>query len=122
MELKFQSNPQQPNLFHKYWVAEQKRLKRRAVIDAVDNLKHPTLKSWSWQEIISLYRVYAKMFNEYEGYKNRCHIPDSIRIDYPDEENLFVMRFMKDVKRLSAQVSVLDAEIARRNSLIGVMG
>ena len=80
------------------------------------------LQSWSWHDITSIYRILGRQLKEYAGYKQRCHIPDSINIDYPDNENVFVLWFQRDVQRLDEQVAALDQEISRRNNLIGVLG
>ena len=80
------------------------------------------LQSWSWQDIVSIYKIIGRQLSEYQGYKKRCHVPNNIRIDYPDEENVFIMMFVRDIKRLDQQVAALDREITRRNNLLGVMG
>lgn len=88
----------------------------------VQRSKTSLLMAMSWQDIISLYKVYGEMVMQYKGYKERCQIPSSIKVQFGDLENMFVLQFNREVKRLDAQINVLDKEIARRNKLIGVMG
>lgn len=82
----------------------------------------PLLNSWSWQSIQDTYRIYGKMLREYDGFKKRCYLPDNINIGYTDETNVFITRFNEEVGRIDRHLSTMDREIARRNSLIGVMG
>ncbi|UOF80582.1 hypothetical protein [Caudoviricetes sp.] len=42
-------------------------------------------------------------------------------INFSDENNILIARFWRDVKRIDAQLAVLDKEIARRNQLVGVI-
>lgn len=82
----------------------------------------PTLVKWSYQEIFQTYRILGGMLAEYEGVNDRVKVPKQMHIDNDDATNLFILRFWRDVKRINLQLTVLDAEIARRNSLIGVIG
>lgn len=79
------------------------------------------LQSWSWGDIIAIYRILGVMLSEYNGVHQRIGVPKP-NIKYADHENIFFLRFWGDVKRINEQLQVLDTEIARRNSLIGVIG
>lgn len=81
-----------------------------------------SLSNWSWDEITRAYWAFGSLLEEYAGYKKRCNIPEQIRIMYSDDENIFIMQFNKDIKRIDANLAELDKEIARRNKLIGVVG
>jgi hypothetical protein len=43
-------------------------------------------------------------------------------IELTDESNTFLIRWWKDINRINEMLKVLDAEIKRRNNLVGVMG
>lgn len=122
MELKFQTTPKSDNLFHKFYKEQLRRERRWAAMNTVDNLKHPTMKRWSWKDIQAVYAAFGQVLETYKGYQTRCNIPRQMNINLSDDENLFILRFWRDVQRVDSQLAVLDAEIARRNSLIGVMG
>lgn len=79
------------------------------------------LQSWSWRDIIVIYSIIGDMLSEYNGIHQRIGVPKP-NIKNSDQENIFFIRFWRDVKRLEEQLSVLDAEITRRNRLIGVVG
>lgn len=80
-----------------------------------------SLSSWSWKSIHGTYRAYATLLKKYESYQKRCNIPREINIMFSDHDNLVIIRFWRDVNRIDAHLSVLDKEIARRNSLVGVV-
>lgn len=80
-----------------------------------------SLSSWSWASIHKTYAAYATLLKKYEGYQKRCSIPKSMDINFSDENNILIARFWRDVKRIDAQLAVLDKEIARRNQLVGVI-
>ena len=80
------------------------------------------IKSWSWKDIHSIYRIIGDQLQLHYAVSVRCGIPKSISIDFSDENNIFIIRFHQDVGRLGEQIDALDREILRRNSLIGVMG
>lgn len=81
------------------------------------------LKGLSWQEIYKLYRAYGQELQEYNNVANRIGIVSvSPDISRTDAENIFILRFKNEVKQLDMMVRGLDGEIARRNSLIGVVG
>lgn len=77
------------------------------------------LQSWSWQDIIDIYRILGRQLKEYAGYKERCSIPESMNIEFSDEENVFISHFNRDVRRLDEQLAALDREIKRRFQLVG---
>ena len=80
------------------------------------------LASWSWRDIIAVYRALGKQLQKHYEYSVRCNIPKTIDINYSDENNMFIIRFHQDVDKVNFQVEALDAEILRRNRLVGVMG
>lgn len=69
-----------------------------------------------------MYRIYGEQIQEYAGVAERIEIPSTIDINLSDNDNIFILRFWRDVKRIDAQIRVLDAEINRRNNLVGVVG
>lgn len=80
-----------------------------------------SLQSWSWHDIQSIYGILGHMLGHYDGINKRVGIPQA-HIKYSDRENLFFLRFWRDVHCINEQIKCLDREIARRNKLIGVMG
>jgi len=79
------------------------------------------LSSWSWGDIQKMYAIYGKQLQECAGVAQRIEIPSNIDINYSDNDNVFILRFWREVKKLDAFVAALDREIARRNALIGVI-
>lgn len=79
------------------------------------------LHSWSWQEIYQAYKWYGCQLNEYkrlEGvYKDALSKKD---INYA--ASFFSDIYERDINRLDLLIDQLDKEIARRNTLIGVVG
>lgn len=80
-----------------------------------------SVRSWSWKSIQDVYAILGKQLEDLNGIQNRCSIPANIDIKYSEAENSFIIRFWRDVKRIEQHLQVLDAEIKRRNSLIGVI-
>lgn len=78
------------------------------------------LSSWSWQEIVSLYKVYGQMIEERLELQRRIVFPQA-RIDFDDPTNVFLMRWHVDIMKICRNIDALDTEIARRNKLIGVI-
>lgn len=82
------------------------------------------LASWSWQDIIRLYRAYGEQVQEYQRIKKSVQMEwqgrgmNELSFAAFDFDNYF----RESVQRLDAQIHVLDLEIARRNNLIGVIG
>lgn len=79
------------------------------------------LGSWSWQDIQRIYTILGNMLSQYDGVNRRCNVPKA-HIQYSDQENIFFLRFWRDVTRINEQIKCLDREIKRRNNLIGVIG
>jgi hypothetical protein len=79
------------------------------------------LQSWSWGDITRIYAILGGMLEQYNGVHQRIKVPKP-NIKYSDHENIFFLRFWGDVRRINEQLQALDAEIARRNRLIGVIG
>lgn len=79
------------------------------------------IESWSWKDIMIIYRILGRQLSEYNGVHQRIGVPKP-RIDFADCENIFFIRFWQDVRRINEQIKCLDKEIARRNNLMGVMG
>lgn len=80
------------------------------------------LQSMSWQSIQSIYAILGQRLEEYNGIKKRLGVPDTMDIHLSDNDNVFIVRFWRDVNQVNGHLKALDAEIARRNTLIGVMG
>lgn len=81
-----------------------------------------TLRKWSWPMIISVYRTLGENAQEMNRIQKTFNIPDTIDTSYPDLLNIFILRFNRDADRLEEAFNRLDAEIDRRNRLIGVVG
>lgn len=81
----------------------------------------PKLSSWSWGKIQKTYLILGIYLQEYKNVKERVAIP-APNIKFNDQENIFLIRFNNEIRRVDAMLQLLDNEIARRNSLIGVMG
>jgi hypothetical protein len=85
------------------------------------------LMHWSWQDIHKAYQVQAKLLNEYADAARRCGftfpVPMGVVTAYQDPgERLFIEMVYVGVQPIERRLRALDAEIARRNKLIGVMG
>lgn len=78
------------------------------------------LQSWSWRDIVVIYSIIGTLLSEYNGIHQRIGVPKP-NVKYCDCENIFFIRFWRDVKRLEEQLQTLDAEITRRNGLVGVI-
>lgn len=81
-----------------------------------------SLSSWSWQSLHRVYKTYGLQLGKYAAVDQRVKVPRKIDIAYPDSNNLFIIRFWRDVNRIDAHLKVMEKEIKRRNNLIGVMG
>lgn len=80
------------------------------------------LANWTWGALINVMSVYSKQLKEIQRLSNSVGIERlEIDIDYPDLKNIFILRALRDVKRLDQQVAVVQQEIARRQSLVGVL-
>lgn len=86
------------------------------------------LQSWSWQDITRCYRIFGIQLQEYKDIADRFEIPLPLEVKpgeiirYSDGEERFVSGFYAGVSRINGHLKVLDDEIKRRDSLIGVMG
>lgn len=86
-------------------------------------MKNPNLSRWSWAEIQAVYATFVHQYQEIERISKSCGIEKmEINIDYPDLKNIFILRALRTMRKIDRHVAVLDAEIARRNKLIGVIG
>lgn len=83
---------------------------------------NPLLSNFSWQDLQATYAHLGKQMGQYEGVHKRIGVPATMDINLSDADNIFISRFWRDVTRIEKQFKLLDAEIARRNNLIGVMG
>lgn len=87
-------------------------------------MEHPLnnpLPSWSWQEIQSVYTQYGLELQEYHRIYSLYRQALRCRgLNY--YASYFADSYKRDVQKLDLKVRQLDVEIARRNSLIGVMG
>ena len=90
-------------------------------MNTVVEVMRGNLQSWSWGDIQHIYSILGSMMNEYAGIHQRIGVPKP-NVKYCDCENIFFIRFWRDVKRLEEQLKCLDQEISRRNKLIGVIG
>lgn len=79
------------------------------------------LQSWSWGDIQAIYAILGQQLHEYLGVHQRINVPRA-DVKYSDRENVFFLRFWGDVLRINSQIACLDAEILRRNRLLGVIG
>lgn len=80
------------------------------------------LSSLSWQSIQGIYAILGQRMQEYNDLQKRIGIPGTVDINFPDDKNILILRFWRDVTKVNEEIKLLDAEIARRNKLIGVMG
>lgn len=80
------------------------------------------LTRWSWGDLIAVYGSYGRLLGEYAQIDKRIGIPRKIDIQFPDDNNLLIMRFWRDCDRVDAQLRCIEAEFARRKQLIGVFG
>jgi hypothetical protein len=86
------------------------------------------LASWSWQSIQSTYEILGTQLNNYKEVADRFELDLPLKpkpgetIRYADGSTDFIRHFYVGVHRINEHLRVLDAEIARRNELIGVMG
>ena len=80
------------------------------------------VSSWSWQNIQDIYAVLGRQLEDYRQLKKRFSIPRTVDINFPDDKNTLILHFWRDVTKINQQIVVLDAEIKRRNNLLGVMG
>ncbi len=81
------------------------------------------LGSWSWQDIQTVYAGYGKQLNEFARIKKAVGLQEvKLDIRNSDLQNIFVLRFTRDIQKIDMNLALLDREIARRNNLIGVMG
>lgn len=84
---------------------------------------NPTLAKWSWQDIQKVYATLGAQYTEFNRIKATFGLEElKLNINYPDLKNIFIIRALRDIKRLDLQIAALDKEIARRNKLLGVMG
>lgn len=93
-------------------------MKNKEVIDTI--FQHP-LQGWSWGDIQAMYQVLGQLLHNYRLIGDRIDIPKA-HINFSDEENIFLLRWHTDIRRIDSQLAALDVEIARRNSLVGVIG
>ena len=89
------------------------------------------IKSWSWGDIIAVYRILGSQLSEYKRiaefidphqYVDLNPKPGAIIPIAKFEHALWVGAWHRSVTRINEQIDCLDKEIARRNNLIGVMG
>lgn len=81
------------------------------------------LSSWSWGDITRVYKSFSDQYQEIDRVSKSVGIRKlEVNIDYLDLKNIFILRALRDVRKIEAHIAVLDAEIARRNKLIGVIG
>lgn len=84
---------------------------------------NPVLSKWSWGDITRVYASFTEQYQEVQRVSNACGIQKlEVNIDYSDLKNIFILRALRQVRKIEAHIAALDAEIARRNSLIGVIG
>lgn len=80
------------------------------------------IPSWSWQEIQYIYKAYGMQLIELSRVK-RVFGLDMVQRGMKDAGYQFVQEaFRTQVDEVDGMLSLLDAEISRRNNLIGVMG
>lgn len=81
----------------------------------------PQLSSWSWQQIHQTYRQYGLQLAELARLKKTFRFGLKQRgVNYMFD---FVSdSFQRNVDEIDGMLILLDAEIARRDTLIGVMG
>lgn len=81
------------------------------------------LAKWSWGDITRVYRSFTEQYQEIQRVANSVGVQKlEVNIDYPDLKNIFILRALRDVRKIERHIGALDAEIARRNQLIGVIG
>jgi hypothetical protein len=72
------------------------------------------LRAWSWNDLIKMYKVYGRMVNEIWAIRYNMSA-SGLSFSH------FDFMLGKEARYIDVQISLLDAEIARRNSLIGVI-
>ncbi len=90
----------------------------------------PKLASTSWQDLGGLLSVYAKQLIEYKELADRIGLQTPIEREFengglrnmPLDRAKIVSKWFLDVKRLYAHIDVINAEIRRRKTLVGVIG
>jgi hypothetical protein len=83
---------------------------------------NPVVSRWNWQTIFVVYRELGQQLSAYNGIQKRIGPMPQPHIELTDESNTFLIRWWKDINRINEMLKVLDAEIRRRNNLVGVMG
>lgn len=106
---------------------ERQRTRRWIAENTVTNPRWPSLAAWSIQEIQALYLIYGRQLEEYKDIADRFEInlpveaePGEV-IPVPVGAESFVNSWYNTVHKINSQIRVLDAEISRRNTLVGVM-
>lgn len=93
----------------------------------IDELSN-NLQAWSWQSIQRTYAILGSQLNDYKEVAERFELDLPLKpkpgetIQYADGSTDFIHHFYVGVRRINEHLRVLDAEIARRNLLVGVMG
>lgn len=80
------------------------------------------LQSWSWESIENVYIILGKQLKEYELVNSRIAVPKMVNINFSYHDNDFITRFWYDIDKIDWHLKILDAEISRRNRLVGVIG
>jgi hypothetical protein len=86
------------------------------------------LQAWSWQSIHRVYTILGVQLDQYKDIAERFELDLPLKpkpgetIRYADGSTDFIRHFYVGVHRINEHLRVLDAEIARRNQLVGVMG
>lgn len=84
-----------------------------------------SLSSWSWAQIVEKYRSYGAELQELSRVSKIFENHDVQQIDvYTIDGSYEIVRtaWQNSVDETDGMLVLLDAEIARRNKLIGVMG
>jgi hypothetical protein len=86
-----------------------------------------SLISWSWKDIQKSYLTHAEQLAECQRLAIVLNLTLPLEHEMKDlpkmrsDRALVVSKLFRDVKRVNTHLSVLEREIERRNSLVGVL-
>lgn len=90
----------------------------------------PLLANTSWKNLQSMLEIYAKQLIDYRDLGQRIGLKLPIEREFEQgglrnmslDRATIVSKWFLDVKRIYNHIDTINAEIARREKLVGVMG
>lgn len=73
---------------------------------------------FSDQQLVSMRQFCIKVFSEYHGYMNRCHIPFDTDVNLSEKEDLFIGQFYRELSITAQTIDNLNKEFYRRTKLV----